>query len=384
MYRFSGRRPKSFRIVMHAIVVRCRGALVRGVRRTKADRYVKRHKSATVALALVSCYLLKCTGLRSLKRRLDHDRLVARCVGWLQMSIAQLSKVLRDRPPELWLPLVEDLSKQVVGPGVPRWLRVIDSSMFRLSEKLLSRCTGKRFNNRGNAGFHATMVLEAASGVPVIMRSKVGQGSDSANGRRVLPAELDIRGHVYLFDRGFRNYGFYDELIDREADFVTRQSATVHYEVLETLPLDPAHLEITSDQQVLLGSANAKNRMTNPVRRIVLETDDGPVIFLTSCFDLDAVDAAELYRRRWFIEVFFRWLKSVIGCKRPLGYSQPAAEHSIYAALVAYLLTLLFTGADADPTKLQKTAQIKAAFEILCASIHQTPRRQDLQALGFA
>jgi len=233
MYRFSGRRPKSFRSVMHAVVVRCRGALNRGVRRTKADRYVKRHRSVTVALALMCHYLLRCGGLRSLKRVLDCDRLVARCVGWLGMSISQLSKVLRDRPVELWGPLVEDLAKQVVGPEVPRWLRVIDSSLFRLSEKLLSRCTGKRFNNPGNAGIHATMVLEAASGVPVTACSKVGQGSDSANGRRALPPEMDIRGHVYLFDRGYRNYGFFDELIERKADFVTRQSATIHYEVFE-------------------------------------------------------------------------------------------------------------------------------------------------------
>lgn len=383
MYRFSGRRPKSFRSVMRAICVRCRGALGRGVRKTGADRYVKRHKSVGVALSLMVYYLLGCSSLRGLKRRLDQDRLVARCVGWKQMSIAQLSKVLGDRPSELWLPLVKELAGQVVGPGAPRWLRVIDSSLFRLSDKLLTRCTGKRFKNPGNAGIHATMVLDAGSCTPVCVRSKVGQGSDAANGRAVLPPEVDIKGHVYLFDRGFRNYGFYDELIEREADFVTRQSATIHYEVIETLPLDPAHPEITSDQQVLLGSANAKNRMANPVRRIVLEADDGPVIFLTSCLDIGAFDVTELYRQRWIIEVFFRWLKRVIGCSKPLGYSRRAAEHTIYAALVVYLLTLLFTGLTTDPPRLQKTAQIKAAFELLCASIHQTPIRQELQALGF-
>lgn len=384
MYRFTGRRPKSFRSVMHAIVVRCRKALNRGVRATQADRYVKVHWSGTVALALMSHYILRCSGLRSLKRTLDSDRLVARCVGWKRMSISQLSKVLRGRPVEMWVFLVEDLAKQVAGPEVPAGVRVMDSSLFRLSEKLLCRCAGKQFKNAGNAGIHATMVMDAASAVPVVMCTKVGQGSDAANGRRALPAEVDITGHLYLFDRGFRNYGFYDELIEREADFVTRQSATACYEVLQTLPLDPAHPEITSDEKVILGSTHAKNRMQNPVRRIVLETATEPVIFLTSCLDLDAADVAELYLKRWLIEIFFRWLKRIIGCNKPLGYSQSAAEHSIYAALAVYLLTLLFIGHTGDPPKRQKTAQIKAAFEILCASIHQTPRRDDLQALGFA
>ena len=384
MGRFPRRRQMSFRNVMHAVCRRCRGPLWRGVRRTGADRYVKRHRSVDFALALMSYSLLGQNSLRGLKRRLDQDELVARCVGWRGMSISQLSKTLHARPPQLWEPLVKELAVQVTGSQVPSWVRVIDSTLFRLSAKLLTRCTGKAFRNPGNARIPTTMVLDVESLTPVRVRSKLGQGSDAANGRAVLPPEENIAGYLYLFDRGFRNYAFYEDLIQRHADFVTRQSETIRYEVLQTFKLDPEHPQIVSDEKVRLGSHNAKNRMKAPVRRIVLETEGDPLICLTSCFELSAFEVTELYRQRWIIEVFFRWLKKVIGCSKPLGYSQRAAEHTIYAALVVYLLTLLLTGLTSEPTKGQKTARIKAAFELLCALLYQRPRRDHLHALGFA
>jgi len=337
-----------------------------------------------VALALVSYFLLGLSSLRGLKRRLDQDELMARCVGWGRMSISQLSKTLHRRPPQLWEPLIKELALQVTGWQAPSWLRVIDSTLFKLSAKLLTRCTGKGFKNPGNAGIHATMVLDVENLTPVRLRSKLGQGSDAANGRAVLPPEESIEGHLYLFDRGFRNYAFYEDLIQRQADFVTRQSETIRYEVLETRKLDSDHPQIVSDEKVRLGSHNAKNRMETPVRRIVLQTEGEPLIFLASCFDFSAFEVTELYRRRWIIEVFFRSLKKVIGCHKPMGYSQSAAEHTIYAALVAYLLTLLLAGLTSDPPREQKTPQIRAAFELLAALLYQTPRRQHLHALGFA
>jgi hypothetical protein len=260
---------------------------------------------------------------------------------------------------------------------------VIDSTLFKLSCKLLTRCTGKQFKNPGNAGIHSTLVLDAEHLVPLVVHCKVGQGSDAANGRLVVPPEESIAGGMYLFDRGFRNYAFFDDLITRGADFITRQSATIHYTVQGDLPLDPARPSILADEKVKLGSANAKNRMQHPVRRIVLQTATEPVIFLTSCFDLSAFEVTELYRRRWVIETFFRWLKRVIGCDKPLGYSQSAALHTIYAALVTYLLTLLLAAPQLEMPRRPATARIKAVFSLLRALLYQRPRRDHLHALGF-
>ena len=115
----------------------------------------------------------------------------------------------------------------------------------------------------------------------------------------------------------------------------------------------------------------------------MLQTEAGDVTFLTSCFDLSTFDVTELYRQRWMIEVFFRWLKRVIGCRKPLGYSQQAAEHTIYAALVAYLLTLLLAPPGLRPTDDAPTFPLKEAFGLLRAWLYQPPRRQQLSALGF-
>jgi hypothetical protein len=383
MMRFGGRRPLPLQDLLQAVTRCCRPPLRRGVRAAQADYYVKRYRSTNVALALVSYFLLGLSSLRELQRRLSYDVSLGRRVGLQGISVSQLSKVLHDRPSAFWVPLMQHLVRRVRGGQVDSVLRVIDSTFLRLSLKLASRCCHKTFQPTAPAGIQVTLVLDAEHLVPVRLKSHVGSGSDAANGRAVVPPDLPIAGHLYLFDRGFRSYAFYQDLLDRDADFVTRQSALCHYERLADLPLDPEHPAVLSDQKVRLGSANGHNRMTRPVRRIVLQTAAGDVIFLTSCFDLSAFEITELYRQRWIIEVFFRWLKRVIGCQKPLAYSQQAAEHTVYAALVAYLLTLLLAPAGLRPTHHASTFRLKEAFGLLRAWLYQPPRPLQLHALGF-
>jgi len=384
MAQFSRGRRLPLRDLFEAVTRCCRAPLRRGVRAARADYYVKRYRSTNVALALVSYFLLGLSSLRELQRRLKYDPGLARRVGLQGISVSQLSKVLHDRPSAFWAPLVEQLVQRVQGPRVGPALRVIDSTFFALSLKLASRCCRKTFKPPGPAGIQVTLVLDADHAAPLRLKSRVGHGSDAANGRAVLPPGMPIAGEVYLFDRGFRNYAFYQDLIDRDADFVTRQSTLCRFELLTELPLDPRYPQIVSDQKILLGSHNAHNRMQSPVRRILLQTERGDVVFLTSCFDLTAFEVTELYRQRWMIEVFFRWLKRVIGCQKPLAYSQQAAEHTLYAALVAYLLTLLLAPVALRETGNPSTFRLKEAFGLLRAWLYQPPRRPQLSALGFA
>lgn len=384
MASFSRGKRLPLRDLFQAVTRCCREPLRRGVRASRADYYVKRHRTVNIALALVSYFLLGLSSLRGLQRRLQHDEALARRVGLRGISVSQLSKVLHDRPSEFWVPLIQRLARQVQGAEVGSALRVIDSTFFSLSLKLATRCCRKTFKPPGPAGIQVTLVLDANHVAPLRLKSRVGNGSDAANGRAVVPPELPIAGEIYLFDRGFRNYAFYQELIDRGAEFVTRQSTLSRYEVLAERALDPQHPAIVSDQEVRLGSHNAHNRMRSAVRRVVLETGRGSVVFLTSCFDLSAFEVTELYRQRWIIEVFFRWLKRVIGCHKPLGYSQRAAEHTIYAALVAYLLTLLLAPDCLRPTQDPAALRLKEAFDLLRAWLYQSPKRHQLRALGFA
>jgi hypothetical protein len=379
---FARQSSPTFRSLLQALVHRCRRPLRQGVRQSRADHYVKQYKSVDFALALVSYFLLGLKSVRELHRRLEVDRHLRRVISLGGISNAQLPKLLHARPSELWGPLLATLVSQVPGERLPRRLRVMDATFFHLGLHLLAR-RYETLTDPTSAGIKLGLVLDGQTGAPGHCVTSVGKGSDAGQTEGLVPPEEPIAGAIYVFDRGFRKYRFFQRLIDSDADFVTRESRNNHYEVLATVPLDPAAPEIVADEIIRLGSANGNNRMRNGVRRIVKQTDQGPVVFLTSLLDLSATEVADLYRWRWDIEVFFRWLKRTIGCRRPLGYSQRAAEHTIFAALVAYLIVLLLSEAALGPTTGRPTRRIAAATHRLRAVLYDTPLRADLRCLGF-
>ena len=381
---FRPRPSGSSRTLLRSLGEMCRPHLETGARQTKADHYVKEYDSAGFGMAFVCFMLLRLSSLRELDTSLQDDQQVRRAVGWDgNISISQLIKLQHRRPPALWEPLVAALMTRLGKHQMPSRLRVMDTSFFTMGLKLLSRHHEKKMT-ASTAGFKLGLVLDPECGTPLRLCSNVGQGTDTAQLDALVPPDQeDIAGLIFLFDRGFRKYKFFDSLIQREAHFVTRATAMVKYKVLEELPLDPQHPQITADWVVRLGSSNGHNLMKHTVRMIRLETDTETFVFLSSLGDLTAWEVTEVYRRRWEIEVFFRWLKRAVGCLKPTGYSLTAAQHCFYAALVVYLITLLIAKTELN----RKTGRIRRcitpALHRLRANLYQVPKDEDLQALEF-
>lgn len=375
-------KPPTFGSLFQAMTRRCRQALRRGVKATRADRYVKRHRSTEFALALVSYFVLGIGSLRQLKERLDHDRHLRRHVRLSGISHSQLPKLLKDRPSALWSPLLVELLSQLSGQNAPSALRLMDTSFFALGVKLFSRIHGREYRPEA-AGMELGMVIDPANNSPVRWNWRIGAGHDTLHAAKLVPPDDDIAGLTYIFDRGFLKYDFWAELIERKAHFITRATSQLCYRVIAFKPLDPAHPEIVDDQMVIMGARPDRTRLTMPLRRIVLVADKGPIVFLTSRFDLSAYELTLLYRRRWQIEIFFRWLKRVIGCLKPLAYSRNAAEHTLYAAIVAYLLTLMVAQIDISETTDKPVARIRSALTMIRARLYQKPTRQMLHNIGF-
>ncbi len=377
MAKFARSRRPSFRTLLSAICKRCRPALRRGVKASNADHYAKRYMSADFALALVVHFLKSTPSLRALQIAFSRSGRLTDEIKLGGISNAQLAQLPHHRPAALWGPLLAELLALLAREDRPSELRVLDSTFFKLGTRLMSRRWQRHFAPEA-AGIKLTAVIDPAGHVPLAWKISAGGGSDAAEGPAVLPDE-DICGQIYVFDRGFRNYAFYQQLIDRGADLLTRASANMHYEVTRCRDLDPAQPQIVCDQEVMLGSANGRNRMKSRLRRIVLDDGKGRVVFLSSIFDLSAVELCELYRQRWQIEVFFRWLKRQIGCLRPLGYSPQAAEHTILAALVAYLLVRLLELA--SRSRADRPTGIAAIIHRLRADLDQPPETIHLQVL---
>jgi putative transposase len=119
--------------------------------------------------------------------------------------------------------------------------------------------------------------------------------------------------------------------------FVTRLKSNSRYEIIEE---HTASGPILADQIICLGSPQSQANYLEPLRRLhYRDPETGKeYVFLTNRQDLSALEVAELYRRRWQIELFFKWIKQNLKIKAFYGTSKNAVLIQIWTALVAYLL----------------------------------------------
>lgn len=151
-------------------------------------------------------------------------------------------------------------------------------------------------------------------------------------------------GATYVFDLGYYDYAWWARLDAAACRIVTRFKSNTPLRVVEELPV-PVGTTILSDRIGFLPERQAKSRrnpLENAVREVRVTTDTGKVLrILSNDLDASAQEIAGLYRRRWAIELFFRWVKQTLKITRFLGTSENAVRIQIAVALLAFLLLRL-------------------------------------------
>ncbi len=152
------------------------------------------------------------------------------------------------------------------------------------------------------------------------------------------------RGATYVFDLGYYDYDWWAKLDRAQCRIVTRFKSNTPLAAVEELPV-PAGTAILSDRIGHLPrrqGSDRNNPFQDPVREVRVQLDTGKVLRLL-CNDLDAPaqQIADLYKRRWAIELFFRWVKQTLKIRRFLGTSENAVRIQIAVALIAFLLLRL-------------------------------------------
>jgi Transposase DDE domain len=151
-------------------------------------------------------------------------------------------------------------------------------------------------------------------------------------------------GATYVFDLGYYDYAWWAELDAAACRIVTRFKSNTPLELIEALPVPPGS-KILSDRIGFLPArqgAGRRNPIQDAVREVRIVTDTGKVLrILSNDLDTPAQEIADLYRRRWAIELFFRWVKQTLKITRLLGASENAVRIQIAVALIAFLLLRL-------------------------------------------
>jgi hypothetical protein len=169
-------------------------------------------------------------------------------------------------------------------------------------------------------------------------------------------------GATYVFDLGYYDYAWWAELDDAACRIVTRLKANTPLAVIETLPLAADAPDILSDQIGILPQRLARSRrnpMNAAVREIRVRIETGKVLrILTNDLDAPAREIADLYKRRWAIELFFRWIKQTLKLRHFYGTSENAVRIQIAVALIAFLLIKLAHGAQSGVDSLTRFGRL--------------------------
>jgi transposase len=158
-------------------------------------------------------------------------------------------------------------------------------------------------------------------------------------------------GATYVFDLGYYDYAWWARLDQAQCRIVTRLKRNTSLRIIEELPL-PEDSTILSDRIGFLPTRQTNNRhnpMADAVREVCVRSKQpahgkagGKVLrIFTNDLDASAQEIADLYKKRWDIELFFRWIKQTLRIKRFVGCSENAVRIQIATALIAFLLLRL-------------------------------------------
>jgi hypothetical protein len=293
---------------------------------------------ARLVKVLVVYQMIHTTKLRGLIRTLtEHPGLQRALGGTVALNTLSNGLVQRDvgQMVEAWMAVV-----QTYGPWLERMGRkfariaVVDASLIKLS--LLAYSWAEYRKRSGAAKMHA--VLEWARGIPQQLVVTTGKVHDLKGA-----ATLQWARHwTYIFDRGYLGFAFLSALLEAGAHFVVRFKDGVGYRILErfAVPHAPATagFRLTSDWTLRLPGWEGVL-----LRLVSYQLPNGKLIrVLTDRFDLSALSVAQLYKERWTIENWWKWVKQMFKIKRPLGNSENALPVQIVSAFVTDLLLRAF------------------------------------------
>ncbi|MBU8797789.1 IS4 family transposase, partial [Virgibacillus pantothenticus] len=172
---------------------------------------------------------------------------------------------------------------------------------------------------------------------------------------------VDDKACMYVFDRGYLDYERFDRMTDEGYFFVSRLRKNAVVRVFETFPLQ-VNSNVVSDEMVVIGTT--QNRSENVFRRLkLLDTKGNELSLLTNRFDLDADEIAEIYKSRWAIELFFKWMKQHLSIKKFYGFSEQTVQNQVYLAMIVYCLNVLAQlNTNSERSYLQISRYLKAAL----------------------
>jgi hypothetical protein len=301
-----------------------------------SDRRVRRLPSWSQLVALVVAQLGGCRSLRELEALLASQPGSHYHLGVSRVCRSTLAAANASRPAglfeDLFGCLLERLADRLPRDVGREAVRLIDATSIRLRPRLVAwaRCSAE------HGGVKLHVVYDPASRLPTYFTITPNRINDitPAKGLSLTP------GTTYVMDRGYYDFAFWAKLDGAGCWFVTRLKGNSPTRLVEERRA--VGEAILADRLVRLSerlSAQRANPYRAILREIVVARPDGePLRIVSNDLQSPARTIAELYKQRWQIELFFKWIKQNLRIRRFLGTSENAVRLQIITALIAYLL----------------------------------------------
>jgi len=304
-----------------------------------ADKHVRHLTTKSQFVALLYAQLSGASSLREIVSGLQSHRQRLYHLGAAPAKRSTLSDANVLRPAEVFVALLGAMMGQA-HRGLRRALAdtvyLIDSTGLRLSER---SADWARFS-AGVCGAKLHVIYDPDADQPIYAAISAAKVNDITPAQQ-MPIEP---GATYVFDLGYYDYRWWAKLDDAGCRIVTRFKKNTPLTAIKELAV-PKDGSILSDRIGFLPQRQANSRanpMANAVREVCVRTDTGKRLrVLSNDIDSPAKEIADLYKRRWAIELFFRWIKQTLKIVRFVGTSLNAVRIQIAVALIAFLLLRL-------------------------------------------
>ena len=304
-----------------------------------ADGRVRRLTTKSQFIALLYGQLSGAASLREIVTGLESHSVRLYHRGAAPVRRSTLSDANALRPAALFAELLALLMKQAHGRlrrSLAETVYLIDATGVHLN----AHSAGWARFSAGVCGAKVHVIYDPDADRPIYAAITPARVNDISVAQQ-MPIEP---GATYVFDLGYYDYAWWAELDAAQCRIVTRFKSNTPLSLVEELPV-PTDSNILSDRIGFLPARQANNRhnpMADAVREVRVVTPTGKILrLLSNDLDATAQEIADLYRRRWAIELFFRWIKQTLKITRFLGTSENAVRIQIAVALIAFLLLRL-------------------------------------------
>ena len=302
----------------------------------RSDSRVRRLTTKSQLVALLYGQLAGATSLREIVAGLQSHAVRLYHIGAKRPRRATLADANAARPSAVFgelLALMIARAHRGLRRSLAETTYLIDATGLRLDARSLGWA---RFCE-GVCGAKLHVIYDADADRPIYAAITPARVNDITAAQQ-MPIEP---GATYVFDLGYYDYAWWAKLDAAQCRIVTRLKSNTPLSVVVELPV-ALGTAILSDRIGHLPRRQSNNRLNpfqDPVREVRVRLDTGKVLrVLTNDLDAPAQEIADLYKRRWAIELFFRWVKQTLKITRFLGTSENAVRIQIAVALIAFLL----------------------------------------------